>query len=343
MFELKNDLILVDKWVMKNLAGKDSILDLGDRYENRGNRILIHIAVRLINSFFHFKKKKGDLVAGCATFFVIISFCPVMLLLISLAGHLIGDVELAKTSVMEALKGNFPSIAPWILQSIEKIINAQLTTTASANIVNLFLLMYSSLGVIASVVFGMDTISDTESRGGFVIEDIKAIGLGAFAYFFMLSLIICSNPKILGIVLSNHNMWGRNFILALSSNSILPVLLSVAFFAVFYKIAPSRSIALKDSLWGAGAFVGCFIFGKSFYWIYIRYAKDGLATNFGDFYTMIVAAVWVYFLMSAFFYGASVAYMNKPLKIVEEAAPPLAEIPTTETLPRPVDEVDKAS
>ncbi len=333
---------------MKNLIGKDSILDLGDRYENRGNRVLIHIAVRLINSFFHFKKKKGDLVAGCATFFVIISFCPVMLLLISLAGYIIGDVELAKSSVMEGLKGNFPSIAPWILQSIEKIINAQLTTTTGANVVNMFLLLYSSLGVIASVVFGMDTISDTESRGGFVIEDIKAIGLGAFAYVFMLALLISANPKILGIVMSNHNMWGRDFLLMLSSHSILPILLSVGFFAVFYKIAPSRSISFKDSLWGAGAFVGCFICGKSFYWIYIRYAKDGLSSNFGDFYTMIVAAVWVYYLLSSFFYGASVAYMNKPLKIIEETGASVPEVPLeiskeVDVLPESSNELDKAS
>ena len=47
---------------------------------------------------------------------------------------------------------------------------------------------------------------------------------------------------------------------------------------------------------------------------YIRYAKDGLSSNFGDFYTMIVAAVWVYYLLSSF-YGAS-GYMNKP-QIIE--------------------------
>ncbi len=314
-----------DKLTMKNVLDRDQLLTLGNRYENRGHRLLLHVAVRLINGFFHFKKKKGDLVAGCATFFAILSFCPVMLLLISLAGYIVGDVELAKTSVMEGLKGNFPNLAPWILQSIEKIINAQLTTTAGMHLVNLFLLLYSSLGVVASVVFGMDTVSGTESRGGFVIEDFKALFLGAFAYVFMLVLIICANPKILSLVMAKQEFWGRGGIMWLSHNNILPVVLSVTFFTIFYKWAPSRVVAFKDALWGAGAFVTCFIIGKSSYWIYLRYSKDELATNFGDFYTMIVAVVWIYFLMGSFFYGACVAYMNRPVKIVEEEKSELLE------------------
>jgi len=297
---------------------KDSILSFGNKYEDKGHRVLLHVAVRLINGFFHFKKKKGDLVAGCATFFSILSFCPVMLLVVTLAGKIIGDVELAKVTVMEGMKANFPTAAPWILESIEKIINGQLHTTAGMNMMNLALLLYSSLGVIAAMVFGMDTISSSESRGGFVIEDFKALLLGAFGYFFIIALIVTSNPKILSMVMGQKMFFGRDALLYMAKNNILPIGLSMMFFTIFYKWAPSRSVSWKDSAWGASAFVGCFIFAKSFYWVYMKYAQEDIAHNFGNFYSMIVAVVWVYFLLSAFFYGASVAYMNSPVKIVDE-------------------------
>ena len=59
-----------------------------------------------------------------------------------------------------------------------------------------------------------------------------------------------------------------------------------------------------------------FFVGKTFYWVYLKHFQTEMIKNFGDFYTIVEAVVWIYFLACSFFYSASVTYepigMRKP-------------------------------
>jgi len=304
---------------MKKVTNK--ILSMGDEYENHGHRYALIGVVRMVNAYFHFKRKKGDIVAGGVTFFALLSFCPILLLMISVSGMLTGDVEVAKIGVLESVKGSFPHIAPWIMQSFEKIIDGQLNSSTGLNFITIALLLYSSIGVVASILFGIDAISGGEARGGFVIDDFKSMALGTYAYVFILSLLVASNPKIFAALLHGQKGGWVDFFLATARYNILPIILSLGFFTTFYKFAPSGTkVETVDSFIGAISFVGCFLVGKSFYWVYLTYAKEDLSNNFGNFYTLIVAVIWVYFLMSSFFYAASMAYCRKGYKVIASVA-----------------------
>jgi membrane protein len=86
--------------------------------------------------------------------------------------------------------------------------------------------------------------------------------------------------------------------------------MSLLFFSFLYKSVIPLKVSIKDSFAGALTFVGCFMAGKSFYWVYHLYSKDGLSQAYGNFYTMVIATFWIYFLMSSFFYGACVASLK---------------------------------
>ena len=284
------------------------IYNTGEEYESKYFAMIAKVADRLLHGFFHFKKRKGELLAGSATFFSILSFCPVILLFISLTGMAMGDMNQAKDFVLEIVNSNFPHLAPWILKSIEKIVSNQLEGSGNTNMFNTFLLLYSCLGVITSMIFGLHYITKTEPKGGFVIEDFKSIGIGLVFTGFIFTLLLISNKQLLFSVFDikkSSSMYGvMEF---LFNGAMIPSLVSLAFFTAFYKWSMNVPVRTKDAAIGAGSFVACFIFGKSFHWVYMKVARDALTQSYGNFETMIIAVLWVYFLMCAFFFGASVA------------------------------------
>jgi membrane protein len=85
---------------------------------------------------------------------------------------------------------------------------------------------------------------------------------------------------------------------------------------------------MYDAILGAGVFVFLFMAGRSFYWVYLHYAEKDLAKSYGNFYTLIVAILWIYYLICSFFFSASVAYANQSLR--KQKVEPLPDLPVGE-------------
>ena len=112
-----------------------------------------------------------------------------ILLAIKSVGLLSGNVLEAKVYVLQALKDNLPQVAPWIIKSIEKIVKTQLSGNSGFSWINFFLLGYASLGFLESLMFGISTITKTETKGGFIIETVKGFLNGAFLGVFLVTLL----------------------------------------------------------------------------------------------------------------------------------------------------------
>jgi membrane protein len=288
-----------------------NIYNAGEEYESKYFELIAKVTDRLLHGFFHFKKRKGELLAGSATFFAVLSFCPVILLFISLTGLVIGDMNQSKEFVLDIVNSNFPHLAPWILESIEKIVSNQLKGSGGTNLFNSFLLLYSCLGVVTSMIFGLHYISKTEAKGGFVIEDFKSMGIGLVFTSFIFTLLVISNKSLFfSIIHLEKTSSMRGVMEFLFNGAVLPSAISLVFFTAFYKWSMQVPVRTKDAALGAASFVSCFMIGKSFHWVYMKVAKDALSQSYGNFETMIIAVLWVYFLMCAFFFGASVAHAS---------------------------------
>ncbi|PIP93161.1 MAG: hypothetical protein COW00_00310 [Bdellovibrio sp. CG12_big_fil_rev_8_21_14_0_65_39_13] len=330
--ELKKKLISNDKEL--KMLKKVDLNKIGDHYESRSYRLVSRGVNLLLDSFFYFKKRKGEIVAGGATFFTLLSIVPVLLLAISVLGLVLSDVDQSKSFVLNFMSENIPSMAPWIMKSLEAIVDQQLKASSGINLLNTLVLVYSIMGVIGALMFGLKQVAGVESKGGFYLEDLKTFSLGVAVSAFMLSLLALSNRGIsLALLAPDQGAW-RNTVVKLLDSQMLLVLMSLGFFTSFYKIAAPMKASWKQSSLGATAFVGCFIAGKSFYWIYLLYAKESLSQNWGNFYSLFIAVFWVYFLMCSFFYGASVAYVDGRTVYGENKKegdlPPELMIPKTE-------------
>lgn len=299
---------------------KPTIHKLGEGFEQTTHKFIRRIVNRLLDGMFHFKKRKGEMVAGSATFYCLLSFCPVLLLLISLTGYFVGSPVESKAYVLSMVENNFPGLAPWIIESVSKIIDGQLTNPGF-NFVNTGLLLYACLGIISSMMFGLNTIARKESRGGFLVEDLRSMGIGVIVSSFIFSIMALSNKTFMMGLLKSDSETMNAVTEFIVGGNFLPALLSLGFFTAFYKLAAPVPVRWRDSLTGASAFVGCFMAGKSFYWIYLLYSKEAMTQSYGNFYTLIIAVIWVYFLNCSFFYGAAVSYLKYQKKPVEAQAP----------------------
>jgi len=294
---------------MENQQNK--ILEIGKNYESYSYKFTTVLVSKLLHGFFLFKKRKGEILAGATTFFAVLSFCPSILLFISLLGYITGDIDQSKAIVLDTLNSNIPHLAPWILKSVSSIVEQQLSSSKSVNVLNLIFLGYSLIGLVSALMYGIRSISKSEAKGGFLIEDMKSFSIGSLMSVFLGTLIVISNKTLFKLVFFSSAKSLPDVTKFLFDYQIAPIVLSLSFFTLFYKFSSGKKISYSNSFVGACAFVACFVLGKSGYWIYLQSSKQDLTQNFGNFYTMVMAVVWVYYLVCSFFYGASISNLKK--------------------------------
>lgn len=285
---------------------KSRLLDSTERYENAYYEYLRNVIDRLFSGFFIFKTRKGELLAGASTFFTIMSLSPLLLLIITFYGKIVGDVDKAYFDVMNGIKENVPHLAPWIVRSIEKIIKTQLSKD-SLNWANILLLLYTGSGLSGTLVFGMNNIADVKQKGGWLVETFKSFISATFITSFIIIAMAVSFQKEL-IVQLVRDIPVMSFLVQYASKSFVQVVLFSILFTIYFKYITPKKIRIADGLYGAAATISSFMAAKSFYWVYLHYMKSDLQMSFGNFYTIIIAVLFIYFMICSFFFGASVAF-----------------------------------
>lgn len=301
----------------------------GEEVEARGYETLGKIADRAIRGLFVFKTRKGEIVAASSTFFILMSFLPIMLITISIYGQVVGDVTLAHQHVMNLLQENVPGLAPWIFSSLDKIVANHLNQASGVNWLSALVLCYAVMGYSSSLIFGMTTLAAQHSRGGKFFEDSRAFFGALGICLFMFGFAMLNVDFGFWAKQSDGAWWGKLMVFMLRYN-ILQVGSALVFFSAFYKSFIPGKIRNIDAVLGAASFVALFLLGKSFYWVYIHMAKAELAATFGNFETIVMAVTWVYFIQSSFFFGASVACAPMSLrkqKQMEQQLPPMPQAP----------------
>ncbi|WP_034730840.1 YihY/virulence factor BrkB family protein [Bacteriovorax sp. Seq25_V] len=262
---------------------------------------------RFLSAIFLFKKRKGEVLAGATTFFTILSFGPAILLIISVIGLYVGDNEIAKEHVITTLFSSFPKIDPSILKSLRMLIEEQISGH-SVKLYQVGIWFFACLGISTSFVFGINTLSKVDVDGGFFQDDVKSFIFGVLmALFFLVVFMLFEKQFILTLV--ETFLTDSDTILKIIEIVVWPF--AILFFGLFYKFSAQIEVSLKDALWGGCVFTLLFFLGKSSYWLYLKYFKDDLYRDYGNFYNFMVAMLWVYFIVCSFYIGASFTYVNK--------------------------------
>jgi membrane protein len=296
------------KEVSKNNA-TDKVLDLSNEYEVKSYKIIFNFVSRVLDGYFLFRMRKASVHAGSSTYFAVMGIFPMLLLMISLVGLIMGDLDQAKQQVLLNFKQNFPQLAPWIFKSIQTIVNKQLHSGIGNKAFNCIFLLWASIGFYNSVIVAIKDITHVENKGGVLFDDIRALfGCVFVSCFFILILGFSKNAFIYNYFSAQSGVV-KDILLFLANVGFFQISLSMLFFTLCFKIM--EKVSWKDSFFGALTFVCCFIFAKATYGIYINTIGTELKLSFGNFYTLVIALIWIYFLMCSFFLGACVAFTSK--------------------------------
>jgi membrane protein len=256
---------------------------------------------RLAKEAFAGWKADNCLSMGAAlAFYSLLSMAPLLVLVISIAGLVIGRDE-AQSLLMTQLSGLLGDTGAQgvqvVLEAASKDKDGILQTIVS----------FAALLVGATTVFGelQDDLNriwkcDTSKASGLwaqVRKRLLSFGLiAAVGLLLLTSLVVSAAISYVGSFLGGGAVVAR--ILDLGGSLVITTLL----FAVIFKLLPSRRIPWGDVMLGSLVTAILFAIGKYLIGLYI--GKSAVASNFGAAGTLVVVIIWVYYSSQIFFMGA---------------------------------------
>lgn len=245
------------------------------------NNIFKEYFLRLFIAIQGFWKNHGAVISASSTFFAILSSLPLLIMLVSIVGFMMGDYRVAQAEVIDYVKLAFPNVSPWFFATIKNIIASNIGPTQEWSWLNFVVLVWAASGFINSIFYGIQILSQTQSRRSWFIP-LKSM-------LVLLFTVIAA------------------FLMIFLNNNLLFWMIILLYFTILYYFIIGSGIDFKDAFLGAFTFVLFFFISKLFFSFYIIYGRQTMIRNFGDFYAMVVAVLWVYFIMIAFFLSASVS------------------------------------
>ena len=249
-------------------------------------------------------KVKEDYVsafAAQAALFVIMSFVPFLILLLTLIKY----TPLTEEVLLQFVTNFAPDAFE---QSLSSIIS-QLYTGSDTP---LFLISLASILWTAgkgcnALIEGLNSVFDIkERRNGFVLRLYSIL----YTIIFVVIIVVCLLIYILGneilSFITNHVPFVANIIEALLN---IRVLLSVGLFTIFftflYVAIPSRHTKIRRQLPGA-LFSAIGWTGFSYFFsLYVNYSHN-IAVLYGSLAMVVCAMLWLYVCMFIFLLGAEI-------------------------------------
>jgi membrane protein len=238
---------------------------------------------------------------AAVAFYTLLSMAPLLVLVITLAGFVIGRDE-AQRLLLTQMSGLLGETGA---QGVRVVLEAAQDPSGGiiATVVSLATLVVGATTVFAELKSDLDRIwkTQTERASGvwaYVRTRLLSFGLVVTIGFLLLvSLAVSAALSYLGT-----SFFGGAESAMHALDFFGSVIVSTLLFAAVYKVLPSTPIAWRDVLVGALVTAVLFWVGKMLIGLYL--GKSSTASSFGAAGTVVVTIVWVYYSSMVFFYGA---------------------------------------
>jgi membrane protein len=235
-------------------------------------------------------------------FYSLLSMAPLMVLVITVAGLVIGREE-AQALLFTQLSGLLGETGA---QGVRTVLDAAASEKKGLiqSAVSFVVLLIGATTVFGELHDDLNRIwkaTSPKAAGiwGQVRKRLLSFGLIVVIGFLLLvSLAVSATVSYLGSVWLAGAAEG----LARGLELLGSLIVMTALFALTFKILPSRNIPWSDVLVGALVTAVLFSIGKFLIGLYI--GKSAVASDFGAAGTLVVAILWVYYSSQIFFFGA---------------------------------------
>lgn len=261
---------------------------------------MIKSIISLINTFN--KKVRDDYISAFsaqAAFFIIISFFPFLMFLLTLLQYL----PVSETSFLLNITKIFPeSINSLIVTIVREIYDKASTTVISITVITA--LWSASRGFLA-IVKGLNSVYRiNETRNYFVLRFLSTLYTLVFTIVILISLgILVFGNRIYLWIESRIPFLSKMALVIISLRTIVGLGFLILFFLAMYTFIPNRKTKIIHELPGAILTAAG--------WLLFSYAYSYYIDNMGNFSYMygsltaiVLCMLWVYFCMYIMFIGA---------------------------------------
>lgn len=263
-------------------------------------------------------KIKNDNLSGYAAqscFFLVLSFVPFIILLMSLLKYL----PISTSEITTIIGGVVPSvIMPIITSVINDVYNNSNVAVVS---VTTIIALWSAGKGFTSIIYCLNRIYGTHKKQGWILSRIfSSLYTAVFIISIILTLILYVFGKHLLVIINLFIPALGNILQSVVNNKTLlfPGMLMVLFL-IMYIFIPDRKTNLIAELPGAvTASVGWILF-STFYSIYTNFSPR-FSSMYGTLSTLVFALVWLYFCMIIIFLGAELNIILKTFKELKNTA-----------------------
>lgn len=263
---------------------------------------MLHSCIRMFRTFT--AKLRDDSVsafAAQAAFFIILSFFPFVMFLLTLLNYLPVSAE----DLRVFASGIFPDTVSNLLNTIfselvDKSSGAVLSVTVVAA------LWSASRGMLA-LVRGLNAVYQLkETRNYFLIRSVSILYTLGFAALLIVTLILLVfGNQLYGFIMEKLPVLGDLALFIMSLRFLVTAAILTLFFLLLYLIIPNRKSRFLQELPGAVLTTAGWLGFSFLFSFYIDNMKDYTYT-YGSLTTLAVCMLWLYFCMYILFIGAEI-------------------------------------
>lgn len=276
------------------------------------------------------KKIENDHIAAYsaqAAFFIIISFFPFIMLLLSIVRFF----PFEESTVMRSFTQVFPSaIHSLVISVIDQIYNTTASSGTFISITAATALWSAGKGFLA-IMKGLNTVYNiNETRNYFLLRITSAVYTLVFAIMLIASMVLFVFGNRLYIWIQQKiPVFQGMALLIISLRTIVGLVTLLVFFLIIYVVIPNRKTKVIHALPGAficaAGWMG-FSFAFSYYIDHSNYSS-----MYGSLTTIVLFMLWMYFCMYILFVGAEINLLCENKSVVDSVKK-LYRRPSEETI-----------
>lgn len=253
--------------------------------------------------------------AAQSAYFILLSFIPFVLLLVTLVKYTPLTQEIVTTALIRMMPEEFSSF-------IRVIVNEVFGKSAAFVPVSAIIALWSAGKGVNALSKGLNCIYQVEETRGYVINRLRsAVYTLVFvvAVAVTLLLLVFGNQIQMGIA-ERFPVIAKVTSVIVGMRTMITLVLLCLVFLMIYKFVPNRRATLKSQIPGAMvSSVAWSLFSLAFS-IYID-LTPGTVNMYGSLTTLVLIMLWLYFCMWILLIGAEInSYFEDRLRRLEEAA-----------------------
>ena len=298
---------------------------------------MIQSLYRIVRNFS--RKTQEDFVpafSAQAAFFIIISFFPFLMFLLTLLRYL----PLSESSLVDVVIRYMPEdIQTFLIGILGELHENATTTLLSATVIAA---LWSAARGFIAIMKGLNGVYRiNESRNYFVLRFLAAIYTLIFSLLIIVTLgILVFGNRIYLYIQAKFPVLSDMAMLIISLRTIVGFCILVLFFLGVYIFIPNRKTHLFKELPGAIVSAGGWMLFSYAYSYYIDHMEN-MSYMYGSLAAIVLCMLWVYFCMYIMFVGAEINVILQHKEMLNEFNDLKREISHTKNLKADLDSVKK--